>query len=130
MLVRANPDNAESRLAVARAALEAGLAGEARRQLELARQAGVNERRLWTLLADVETLEGNAEAAQEALRHVSDADPDPVWRCAVCGTTHGHWHPVCDACQSTGTVTWGPPLGSRGARMAVARPEAIEGLTA
>ncbi len=87
-LVRSNPAHAEAQLAAAQAALHAGLTGEARRQIEAAREAGLNERRLWTLLAEVETMEGNAEAAQAARNHLPDADPDPRWRCSVCGAQY------------------------------------------
>ncbi|MBV8913355.1 MAG: heme biosynthesis protein HemY [Acetobacteraceae bacterium] len=129
VLLRANPEHVESRIAAARAALDAGLTGEARHQVELARQAGANQRRLWTLLADVAVLEGNAEAAQDALRHVPNADPDPIWRCTTCGTTHGRWHPVCEACQSIGTISWGTPSISATPRPRLASsPELVEGL--
>ncbi|HYZ32253.1 MAG TPA: heme biosynthesis HemY N-terminal domain-containing protein [Crenalkalicoccus sp.] len=130
VLVQANPDNVEAYLVLARAALEAGLTGEARRHVERAIAAGINERRLWTLLADVAVMEGNAEAAQEALRHVPDADPDPVWQCTNCGTTHGSWRPVCDACQATGTVKWMHPGEAPPARLRLPRSQEIEGLTA
>ena len=99
VLVRGNPDHPESLLALARAELDAGLAGEARRHLERARALGVNERRVWSLMADLAEVEGNADAAQEALRHLAHADADPVWRCTACGTQHEAWHPVCDAMQ-------------------------------
>jgi HemY protein len=129
-LVRGKPDHPESLIALARAALDAGLTGEARRHLERARAEGVNERRLWTLMADVAAMEGDAEAAQDALRHVADADPDPVWRCTSCGTQHEAWHPVCDACKSIGTIAWMHPAEAAPPRVRVQQAGEIEGLTA
>ena len=130
-LVRSNPDNAESYIAVARTALDAGLTGEARRQLERAREASVNDRRLWTLLADVNMMDGNADAAQEALRQLPNADPDPVWRCTSCRTQHDRWHPVCDACRSTGTIQWMQAGDAAPAQFRrLQQPQGAEGLTA
>ena len=128
VLVRANPDNAESAIAIAQAALDAGLVSEARRQLERARAAGINERRFWTLLADVHVMEGDADAAQDALRHLQDADPNPVWRCTHCGTQHERWHPVCDTCRSTGTIQWMKPGDAAPARLLLQQPLGMEGL--
>ena len=106
------------------------MVADARHQLERARQAGVNDRRFWTLMADVHVMEGDTEAAQEALRHVSEADPNPTWVCEKCGTQYDHWHAVCDTCRSTGSVHWVRPVGSSPTRFRVAAPEGIAGLTA
>ena len=57
-------------------------------------------------IKDIADIEGNAEAAQEALRHLPNARPDPVWRCTVCGTVHQAWHPICDACDTAGRMKW------------------------
>ena len=66
-LAEANPDHAESRLLLARTALDAGLTGEARHQATLARDAGLNQRRLWLLLAEIEEAEhGDTEAGRLA----------------------------------------------------------------
>lgn len=130
-LVRTAPENVDGLLAMARAAIEAGLTREALRHLARAREMGVNQRRLWTLMAEVESLEGNGEAAQGALRHLPQADPDPAWRCTNCGTQHERWHPVCDACQATGTINWLPPTEPTLQRVPVLQAQAAgaEGLT-
>ena len=61
-LAEANPDHPESRLLLARTALDAGLTGEARHQAMLARDAGLNQRRLWLLLAEIaEADQGEAD---------------------------------------------------------------------
>jgi HemY protein len=110
-LTEANPSHIESRLLLARTSLEAGLAGEARRQAEAARDAGVNQRRLWLLLADIEEHEhGNTEAGRaaqrEALRRAAVADPDPQWHCTVCHVPSTAWHPACANCGSPGGLQW------------------------
>lgn len=130
-LVRSNPDTAEAHIAIAQAALHAGLTSEARRQLERAREAGINEHRLWTLLADIETMDGNADAAQEARRHLPQADPDPVWRCTACSAQHDRWQPVCPACHSAGTIQWLPASDAAPQPFRrLERGQGAEGLTA
>ena len=104
-LTEANPEHAESRLLLARTALEAGLTGEARRHAEAARAAGLNQRRLWLLLADIDEAEGTDQ--REALRHAATAAPDPVWCCGTCQTGHAKWHPCCPHCFTVGSLRWG-----------------------
>ena len=104
-LTEANPEHAESRLLLARIALEAGLTGEARRHAEAAHSVGLNQRRLWLLLADIDEAEGADQ--REALRHAATAAPDPVWRCNACQTDHTEWHPCCPHCFTVGSLRWG-----------------------
>lgn len=104
----------ESHLLLARESLAAGLTGEARRHLEAARAAGLNQRRLWLLQADLEAEEGGEseagrQAQREALRRAASAEPDPAWRCEACGAEHAAWVPVCPACHTAGKVRWGTP---------------------
>ena len=110
-LTDANPEHVESRLLLARTALEAGLTGEARRHAEAARATGLNQRRLWLLLAEIEEAEGGATEAgrmaqRDALRHAATADPDPQWRCSACHTAHASWHPTCPDCMTVGSLRW------------------------
>ena len=110
-LTEANPEHVESRLLLARTALEAGLTGEARRHAEAARIASVNQRRLWLLLAEIEEAEGGDTeegrlAQRDALRHAATADPDPQWRCNTCHTAHASWHPTCPDCFTVGSLRW------------------------
>jgi HemY protein len=113
-LTAGNPQHPESLLLLARLSFAAGLAGEARRHLEAAQAQGLNQRRVWLLLADVEaadrgeTEEGRA-AQREALRRASTAEPDPAWRCESCGAEHAGWLPVCPICHTAGRVRWGTP---------------------
>ncbi|HEY0182007.1 MAG TPA: heme biosynthesis HemY N-terminal domain-containing protein [Rhodopila sp.] len=110
-LIAGNPAHPESRLLLARVALDAGLTGEARHQIELAESEGIKQRRLCLLLAEVEEQErGDTEAGRgaqrEALRRAATAEPDPHWQCTACHTDHTAWHPKCDTCGSVGTIQW------------------------
>lgn len=113
-LVAANPNHPESQFLLARLSLAAGLTGEARHHAEAARRAGMQQRRLFLLLADLEAAEhGDTEASRlaqhDALRHAAAAEPDPVWRCEHCGAVHARWLPLCPACHTSGRVKWGAP---------------------
>ena len=130
-LAKANPEHGDSHLLQATMAFEAGLTGEARRHGEAARAAGLDQRRLWSLMADVAELDGNPDHMQEAIRRMALSGPDPVWSCRHCGTVHGAWMPVCDACETPGKVAWVVPDRSQPQRL-LARPApapAIEGVT-
>jgi HemY protein len=110
-LAAGNPTHVESRLLLARVALDAGLTGEARHQVEIAENEGVKQRRLCLLLAEIEEQErGETEAGRlaqrDALRRASTAEPDPHWQCTNCHTDHAAWHAKCDTCGSIGTVQW------------------------
>ncbi|MDB5401146.1 MAG: heme biosynthesis protein HemY [Rhodopila sp.] len=110
-LVAANPTHPESRLLLARAALDAGLTGEARHQVEIADGEGMRQRRFCLLLAQIEEQErGDTEsgrlAQRDALRRAATAEPDPHWQCTSCHREHAVWHPKCDTCGSVGTVQW------------------------
>ncbi|HUB16175.1 MAG TPA: heme biosynthesis HemY N-terminal domain-containing protein [Acetobacteraceae bacterium] len=112
-LAEANPDHAESRLLLARTALAAGLTGEARHQATLARGAGVNQRRLWLLVAEIEEAEhgdtdAGRQAQRDALRQAATADADPDWRCNRCHVSQPIWHAACPACGDAGSLHWGP----------------------
>lgn len=108
------PANPESHLLLARVSLDAGLTGEARRHLEAAQATGLNQRRLWLMLAQVEAEESSETEAgrlaqRDALRCAAVADPDPAWRCDSCGSEQPQWRPVCPVCQTAGRIRWGTP---------------------
>ena len=113
-LVAVRPEHPESQFLLARLSLAAGLTGEARRHLQAAQRAGMDQRRLWLLVADVEAAEhGDTEAGRlaqhDALRRAASARPDPVWRCEHCGAVHAAWLPLCPACHTAGRIRWGEP---------------------
>ncbi len=110
-LATANPTHGESHFLLARTACAAALTGEARRHLTAAQAAGLRQRRLWSLLADIEAAEHGETAAgraaqRDALQHAAVAADDPIWHCAACGTVHADWRPACTGCGSTGTLAW------------------------
>jgi HemY protein len=110
-LVAGNPTHAESRLLLARVALDAALTGEARRQVEIAQNEGMKQRRICLLLAEIEEQErGDTEAGRlaqrDALRRAATAEPDPHWQCKNCHTDHAAWHPKCGTCGNVGTIEW------------------------
>ncbi len=111
-LVAQNPTNAESRLLIAKTALEAGRAEEARREIEAAKADGVNQRRLWMLAAELAEASGETEEARtaqrDAFRQVGVAESDPTWRCSNCRNETATWSPRCSSCGSVGTLTWQP----------------------
>lgn len=107
--VEASPDHPESHLLLARVLLEDGRPADAKRHAEAARAAGLNQHRLWLLLADIAEAEGDAAGGRDALRFAAVADPDPVWQCEECRTRPGGWTSVCPHCGTPGKVQWVQP---------------------
>ncbi len=108
-LVRSNPGHPESRMALARSALDAKLWGEARRQLDelqaVAPTAGVY--RLRARLADEDAEDTTTPA--EWLELAAAADSDPAWVCGDCGTVADEWSAVCGHCGAFATLAWVQP---------------------
>ncbi len=113
-LVQGTPDHAESHFLLARLSLDAGLPTAARTQAEQARGLGLDQQRVWLLLADIAEADNRPDEAREALRHAATAPSDPSWRCGQCGTVHTQWLAVCAACRTAGRVNWstGRPEGT------------------
>ncbi len=114
-LAGAAPSHPESYYLRAQAALAKGETAQARREAEAAKSTGMDDRRLWRLMAAIAEREGDADAAAEAFRRAAEAEPDKQWRCGNCGTPHAVWHPKCDACGAVGRIAWGdagPSVGS------------------
>ena len=127
-LVASNPGHPDSALLLAKTAMEAGLTAEARRHLETARNAGLSDRRLYLMQADLSELDGDANASQEALRRIPAATPGPAWRCLHCGTIHQEWHAVCEACGVPGQIKWTAADAITAPAQRLPAPQAIEGL--
>jgi HemY protein len=110
-LVSYNPNHPESLYLMAMQNWQIGQLPETRTCLEEAQRQGINQRRFWLLLADLELAErGDSEAGRlaqrDALRRAAVADADPVWRCDACGTEHAAWRPVCPTCHTAGKIVW------------------------
>jgi HemY protein len=108
-LVRQSPDSAESHLAVARAAIDAQLWGEARQHLNRAMEIGPT-RRTYRLMAELDRGERHDEdAAKDWLTKAANAPEDPVWTCSSCGAVSHNWGGLCGHCGAFDTLTWKAP---------------------
>jgi HemY protein len=104
------PDAAESRLARARAAVEAGAWAEARRHLTDAMQAGANSAGVYRMLARLEIDEkSDRDAERRWLAEAADARPDPAWVCESCGHGHVRWQAICNRCRGFDRLAWRSP---------------------
>lgn len=128
-LAAANPTHPDTNIMLARTALDTGLVSRARRYAEAARSAGLDGQRLYVLLADLAEVERDPDGAQDALRQIPTASPDPAWQCANCATVHTAWHPVCDACGTPGRIRWTSMEGSHAAASPGRTARAIEGFS-
>ena len=130
-LLSFNPAHEESHLALAQAALDAELWGEARNHLEKA-VAGTPSARACRMMAELEEHEfGNTDTARDWLLRASTAAPDPVWLCAECGAAAAAWTPLCPHCGALGAQGWtSPPRATPPAAMvAGATAAADEGVS-
>jgi HemY protein len=110
-LAARNPNHPESRILLARVALDAGLMREARHQIEIAQAEGIYQRRLCLLLAEIEEQErgdtvAGRQAQRDALRRAATAEPDPRWQCTSCYSDQAACHPRCPVCGNVGTIQW------------------------
>ena len=113
-LAARNPSDPESRLALAGAAVEAGLWGTARGHLDAAEAALGRDARLCRLRADVEEAErDDSEAARGWLLAAAEAPPGPGWICGGCGAAWRQWSPVCGGCEAFATLGWTRPQAAR-----------------
>ncbi|MDI1285266.1 MAG: heme biosynthesis HemY N-terminal domain-containing protein [Reyranella sp.] len=108
-LAACNPDDIESHLALAKASLDAGLWGEARRQLETA--GGTSPAvRVCRLMAEVEERANTDQAkVHEWLARAAVAPADRSWFCTACSAQHETWRSVCENCSAFGTLQWRAP---------------------
>lgn len=114
-LLALKPGAAEAHLAMAGAALEGGLWGEARTHLNAAMETGLATRSVYILMARLEEEEkGDAAAVREWLARAASAPADPAWVCGECGHVAARWTPHCSKCQGFDTLAWGVPSGAWG----------------
>ncbi|MGE0254580.1 MAG: heme biosynthesis protein HemY [Alphaproteobacteria bacterium] len=108
-LTGASPVHAEGRLALAGAAIEARLWGEARGLLRpLAENGG--DARAARLMARLEEAEhGDGGAARAWLERAEAAGPAPAWTCGACGAVADAWSALCGHCHALGTLGWQAP---------------------
>lgn len=129
-LVQGREEHRESRLLQARTALDAELWGEARRHLAPLLEESPPERRVCTLMAEVEEREhGAAAAARDWLQRAATAAPDPAWLCGTCGAVSPGWTPHCGACGTLDSLAWRTPphlAPSVPALIEAVEPETVE----
>jgi HemY protein len=112
-LAAQNPEALESHLAIAEAALNARLWGEARRHLGLSTAAAPPSgpsRRLCLMMARLEEGEpGDPKAARQWLERAAVAPSDPCYVCGRCDAASATWQPVCRECGAFDSLTWRIP---------------------
>lgn len=112
-LIKLKPDAPAGHLAMAQAALEAQLWGEARTHLEKTMELGLATRTVMTLMARVvEEDRADKDAARAWLARAANAPADPAWVCDVCGHVAAHWQPHCPKCHSFDSFAWTQPPGA------------------
>jgi HemY protein len=120
-LATARPEHPESHLALAAAAIEARLWGEARRHLD-AMGAGDSDGaapptpRVCRLMAALEQGQHDDHGAASAwlARAAATSNLDPTYVCDACGLESAGWSPLCPHCRSFDSLSWrlpgGPPV--------------------
>jgi HemY protein len=104
-----NPAVTESRLAVARGAVEAQLWGIGREQLNAVLTNGEDQRAL-ALMAELAERENHDPRAGHEWRGRAVAAPTgPRWRCGHCGELAPDWQPFCASCGKLGEIDWQGP---------------------
>ncbi len=104
-----SPDHPESRIALARALIDAKIWGAARTHLD---SIGLENppSRVCRLMAELEEGENqNTDAVRHWLVRAANAAPDPAWICSDCGAASARWTPVCHRCDALGTLDWRVP---------------------
>lgn len=108
-LVKPARSHTESRLALAEAALDAKLWGEARQHLDALAETEPSVRvfQLRARLADEDSEDTSESDAW--LEKAAAADADPAWVCGECGTVADDWSAVCGNCGYFATLAWKRP---------------------
>jgi len=133
-LLSFKPNAVEGHIAMAQAALEAQLWGQARTHLGAAMEAGRLTRKVFTLMAE---LEGQDRGDKDQMRHwlarAATAAADPAWVCADCGHVQAEWTSHCPKCRGFDRMKWDTPPGLAAlpavdAPLALLSAEASEGV--
>lgn len=122
-LAAQHPGHRESRIALASAALEARLWGEARRHLEAAGAAASEVAptpRVCRLMAELEQSERDNHGAARAWlqRATATSSLDETYICDACGSESASWTPLCPHCRGFDSLRWRTPGGTAAPRLA------------
>jgi len=107
-----NPGNPATSMMLARAALDAGLWGDARSNLKT---VGASDEPFsggyCQLMAALEEAEHQDMAAsREWLVRAANAEPDPTWVCDDCGNAADSWTALCGGCGGFDKFHWRRPF--------------------
>ena len=107
-----NPKHPGTAMMLARAALKAGLWGEARKGLKDIEQSGEPVSASYCqLMARLEEAEDqDMIAAREWLVRSASASPDPTWVCEDCGNAADSWTALCGGCGGFDKFQWRQPF--------------------
>jgi HemY protein len=112
-LARLAPEHRESHILVARAALDAGLWGQARKYLNDGADTAdgkLPDAGFCRLFAELEQAEnGDAAAARDWLAKVAEAPREPAWLCNDCGAIVQDWAALCGHCSTFDSLRWTSP---------------------
>ncbi|MGE5145218.1 MAG: heme biosynthesis protein HemY [Candidatus Eiseniibacteriota bacterium] len=124
------PDHRESHIAVARAALDAKLWGQARKHLKAAMDQGLTSgtARLMAELEEAEHQDG--AAARLWLARAAEAEADPGWLCTECGAQADAWTARCGYCGAFDALDWKSPPRVAALAPAAAAEAAVKALPA
>lgn len=125
-LASLNPDAMDSKIAVAGAALEAQLWGEARGHLDKAMAAGASARAYRLMAAVVESEYGDVVKTRDWLTKAASAPADPVWICGNCGAQAERWHAVCGHCGAFDSQDWRTPPRAEPVALPAVESRAVE----
>ena len=115
-LASCNPEDPETKLILASAALEAQMWSAARKYLEQALKIRPNVS-VFRRLAHLEEVGfKNNEAARLWLLKASEALPEPFWLCQECGTPTSDWELSCNSCGAFDCIEWGQQIGIKSER--------------
>lgn len=111
-LIAIRPDSADGQIAAAKAAIDAGLWGEARGYLSTAENLRPSAS-VFRVRADLEEqATHNAVEVRSWLEKAADAAADPVWYCTQTGHIYERWSPVAEPHGLFNTIEWGHPLAA------------------
>ncbi|MGB0720403.1 MAG: hypothetical protein ACPGRX_08015, partial [Bdellovibrionales bacterium] len=108
-LVKVNPAQVDGLIAAGRAAMQAGLWGEAKRYFEQAR--GIEpSAALYRAFADLERQSGDSgQDVQAWLDLAAEAPAGKAWVCAETGRVYEAWAPIAQPHGSFNTMQWRVP---------------------
>lgn len=111
-LASLKPNDPAAAMVLARAALDAGLWGDARKSLgDIELYGGPVSATYCQLMARLEESENqDMEAARQWLLRAPSADPDPTWVCEDCGNAADSWSALCGGCGGFDKFQWRQPF--------------------